>query len=183
LDVSAGDGDGPAEVLVWADAEKLAQVLLNLLSNAVKFTAEGGRVSVTTAAGRDAPDGTPCAVVRVADTGFGIAPEHLERVFEPFVQVHRQQARESQQGTGLGLAISRDLARGMGGELAAESEVGRGSTFTVTLRRATTEDGRATERRGREERRDDDRRSDEDRRHVTPDQAAGAPPGGGAGAG
>ena len=70
--------------------------------------------------------------IRVADTGRGIAPEQLERVFQPFVQVDAQLTR-TQEGVGLGLAISRDLARGMGGELTAESEPGVGSTFTLTL--------------------------------------------------
>jgi signal transduction histidine kinase len=70
--------------------------------------------------------------VRVADTGRGIAPEQLERIFQPFVQVDSRLAR-TQEGVGLGLAISRDLARGMGGDLTVESEVGTGSTFTLTL--------------------------------------------------
>jgi signal transduction histidine kinase len=113
-----------------ADDEKLRQVLLNLLSNAVKFTPPGGRVALRVTDG--AAD-----VVRVAvhDTGVGIAEDQLVRVFEPFVQVDARLTR-SQEGTGLGLAISRDLARGMGGDLTAESTVGVGSTFTLTLPRA-----------------------------------------------
>ena len=112
-----------------ADREKLRQVLLNLLSNAVKFTDRGGRVEVSCAAenGRVA--------VSVRDTGVGIATEELDRIFEPFVQVNASLTR-THEGTGLGLAISRDLARGMGGDLVAESAVGAGSTFTVTLPRA-----------------------------------------------
>ncbi len=112
---------------VRGDREKVQQVLLNLLSNAVKFTERGGRVSLGSTAGRD---GT--VLVRVADTGQGIAPEQVERVFQPFVQVDARLTR-TQEGTGLGLAISRDLARGMGGDLTAESTPGVGSTFTLTL--------------------------------------------------
>jgi PAS domain S-box-containing protein len=110
-----------------ADPEKLRQIVLNLLSNAVKFTPAGGRITVTCeAAGADA------VAVRVADTGVGIAREQLGRVFDPFVQVGRRLASNAD-GVGLGLAISRDLARGMGGDLTAESTPGVGSTFTLAL--------------------------------------------------
>ena len=70
--------------------------------------------------------------VSVSDTGRGIAADQLERVFEPFVQVDARLTR-TQEGVGLGLAISRDLARGMGGNLTAESTVGEGSRFTLSL--------------------------------------------------
>jgi signal transduction histidine kinase len=73
--------------------------------------------------------------VRVRDTGIGIPADQRERIFEPFVQVRADLTRTAE-GTGLGLAISRDLARGMGGDLAVESAVGAGSTFTLTLPRA-----------------------------------------------
>jgi signal transduction histidine kinase len=114
---------------VSADPEKLRQVLLNLLTNAVKFTGEGGRVAV-----RCVPDAAAGAMrILVSDTGRGIPVEQLERIFEPFVQVERHRTHESQQGVGLGLAISRDLAHGMGGDLTAESTLGEGSVFTLTL--------------------------------------------------
>ena len=123
----------PADrVRVLADADKLRQVLLNLISNAAKFTDPEGRVTVTTE--DDAAAGL--VRIRVRDTGRGIPSDKLEQVFDPFVQVHRHQVGEMRQGVGLGLAISRDLARGMGGVLDAESVEGEGSTFTVTLRRA-----------------------------------------------
>ncbi len=118
--------DGPPSLAVLADAEKLRQILVNLLSNAVKFTDAGGSVEIT------------CGVedarvqVRVRDTGIGIAADKLESIFDPFVQVRADLTRPHE-GTGLGLAISRDLARGMGGSLAAESTPGAGSTFTLTL--------------------------------------------------
>ena len=123
--------------LVWADREKLVQVLVNLLSNAVKFTPEGGRVSVAVLArhrgGRTARPGV--AFVRVSDTGIGIPGDKQDEVFEPFVQVRSGYTR-AHDGTGLGLAIARDLARGMGGDLRVRSREGVGSTFTVTLRLA-----------------------------------------------
>ena len=116
---------------VRADREKAQQVLINLLTNAVKFTPEGGVVSVRTRV----DESSRMVLIDVRDTGIGIPPEHLARVFEPFVQVASHAKRE-REGTGLGLAISRDLARGMGGELLATSTLGAGSTFTLALPRA-----------------------------------------------
>jgi PAS domain S-box-containing protein len=118
--------DCPTTLRARADADKLQQIVLNLLSNAVKFTEPGGRIELSGAATYD------LASIRVTDTGIGIAPGELARVFEPFVQVDVRLTR-TQEGTGLGLAISRDLARGMGGDLTVESIVGVGPTFTLTL--------------------------------------------------
>ena len=73
--------------------------------------------------------------IEVADTGVGIPPGKLDEIFDPFVQVDARRTGE-RQGVGLGLAISRDLARGMGGDLSAQSTLGEGSTFTLTLPRA-----------------------------------------------
>jgi PAS domain S-box-containing protein len=123
--------DVPPGLVARADGDKVQQVLLNLLGNAAKFTDPGGRVTLEAAAGEDGAR----VLVRVADTGVGIAPERLAAVFEPFVQVDTSRTR-SAQGSGLGLAISRDLARGMGGDLTAESAPGVGSTFTLALPRA-----------------------------------------------
>jgi PAS domain S-box-containing protein len=114
---------------VRADREKLQQIVLNLLSNAVKFTEPGGRIVMECA-----PLDDDRVEVRVSDTGVGIAPDRLEAVFQPFVQVDSALTRTNE-GVGLGLAISRDLARGMGGDLTAESTPGRGSTFTLVLPR------------------------------------------------
>ncbi|MGZ8457502.1 MAG: sensor histidine kinase, partial [Gemmatirosa sp.] len=137
---------------VRADREKLQQILLNLLGNAVKFThardGRSGRIEVacTTAAkvahesDRSAAGATAApewVVITVRDTGDGIAPEQLTRVFEPFVQVDQRFTRPHD-GVGLGLAISRDLARGMGGDLTVESTVGVGSVFTLILPRGST---------------------------------------------
>ena len=154
-----GPGDLAAEV--WADPERLGQVLLNLLSNAVKFTPAGGRLGVQWCP--LAGDGA-LGELRVWDTGIGIAADRLETIFEPFVQAHRGLTR-AHEGTGLGLTISRDLARGMGAELSVDSEEGAGSTFAVTLRRvsAATEGGgerRCTERRRSADRREQQRRQE-----------------------
>jgi signal transduction histidine kinase len=119
----------PADVAALGERDKAQQVLVNLLSNAVKFTARGGRITVTCVA-----DGESVRL-RVADSGVGIPAGSLDRAFEPFVQLDTGLTRRAE-GAGLGLAISRRLARLMGGDLTAESEVGQGSTFTLTLVRA-----------------------------------------------
>ncbi|MEP6729466.1 MAG: CHASE3 domain-containing protein [bacterium] len=124
---------GTEPYVVWADEEKLRQILINLFSNATKFTPSGGRVSFGIA-----PHETNETLVelRVSDTGIGIPSDKLDEVFDPFVQLAAVTA-PSNQGVGLGLAISRDLARGMGGELTVWSREELGSTFTLTLRKAS----------------------------------------------
>jgi PAS domain S-box-containing protein len=122
-------GTCPPDLTVRADAEKLRQILVNLLSNAMKFTERGGRIALECAPSESIVEITVC------DSGIGIPAEQLERIFEPFVQVRADLTRTAE-GTGLGLAISRDLARGMGGDLRADSEEGKGSVFTLTLPRA-----------------------------------------------
>ena len=111
-----------------ADREKVQQIILNLLGNAVKFTPAGG-VTVSAHRSEEPPNRI---LVRVQDTGLGIPREKLESIFEPFVQVQERQ-RRGIEGSGLGLAISRDLARGMGGDVTAESAVGEGSTFSLVM--------------------------------------------------
>jgi PAS domain S-box-containing protein len=119
---------GDAHLSCRADRAKMQQVLANLLSNALKFTPPAGTVTLDWEA-------TPDSVrVHVRDTGGGIAADHLETIFVPFVQLHTG-FRRVVEGTGLGLSISRELARGMGGDVSATSEVGKGSTFTLTLPR------------------------------------------------
>jgi signal transduction histidine kinase len=114
---------------VLADPEKMQQIILNLLSNAVKFTESGGTITLSAeAAGK-------CIEIRVADTGPGIPAEKLDRIFDAFVQVDRR-LNQPVQGVGLGLAISQDLAKAMGGGVSVESEVGKGSMFTLSLPRA-----------------------------------------------
>ena len=117
----------PPDVMVVGEREQVSQILANLLSNAVKFTPPGGEVTLSCE-----PDGE-VARLRVRDTGVGIPAEALERAFEPFVQLDTGLTRRAE-GAGLGLAISRRLARLMGGDVVAESTIGAGSTFTLTLR-------------------------------------------------
>jgi signal transduction histidine kinase len=117
------------DLAIHADPERVRQVLLNLLTNAIKFTASGGSIEVSCDA-----DQTH-VFVRVRDTGIGVPADKLETIFEPFVQLDRHQLH-GRAGAGLGLAISRDLARAMNGELGVESDMGQGSTFTLTLPRA-----------------------------------------------
>ena len=117
-----------SDVVVEADPDKVRQILVNLLSNAIKFTPSDGRVEIEC----QADDRVVRMIVR--DTGVGIPSAKLEEIFEPFVQLDRS-LTSTQEGSGLGLAISRDLARGMGGDLSAESAPGGGSTFVLTLAR------------------------------------------------
>jgi len=111
---------------IRADEEKTQQVLLNVLGNAIKFTEPGGTITMS------CEPGEAGVHVRVSDTSHGIAASDVECIFHPFVQVDSRSTR-AHEGTGLGLAVGRQLARGMGGDLSLESEVGVGSTFTLTL--------------------------------------------------
>ena len=122
------------DVTAYADAERVQQMLINLLTNAIKYTDSGGTISISVDEHTTA-SGAAVARVHVRDTGMGIPPEQLTRIFEPFVQVQRHPGAGSQQGVGLGLSITRDLAHGMGGDVQVVSEVGRGSTFTIVLPR------------------------------------------------
>jgi PAS domain S-box-containing protein len=121
--------NGCDDGIALGDEDKVRQILINLLSNAIKFTQQGGSISVACSV----VDGT--FKVSVTDDGLGIPKDKLDAIFEPFVQVGRDFS-SPQGGTGLGLAISRDLARRMGGELEVTSELGKGSTFTLSLRRS-----------------------------------------------
>ena len=122
---------GPA-ICVRVDRLKAEQILINLLSNAVKFTTSGGRVTLECATVAER-----AVSVEVSDSGAGIAPDQLERIFEPFVQVGRS-LTSMREGAGLGLAISRELARAMGGEISVRSTLGVGSTFVLELPRSVS---------------------------------------------
>lgn len=116
----------PPDLEVWADPTAVESVIGNLVDNAVKYTPAGGRVTVSAAAG----DGR--VRIDVRDTGPGIAPHHLPRIFERFYRVDPGRSREVG-GTGLGLAIAKHLVQESGGELGVESTPGAGSRFWVLL--------------------------------------------------
>jgi signal transduction histidine kinase/ActR/RegA family two-component response regulator len=118
----------PCPERVRADDRRLRQILINLLGNAVKFTPRGGAVSLRVEAEERGGDEWSLAFT-VEDTGIGIAPADLERIFEPFYQVGPSNA----EGLGLGLAITRRLAEAMHGRLGVKSTLGKGTAFTLTL--------------------------------------------------
>ena len=121
------EGSIPSDVpAVFADRERVHQVLFNLLDNAVRFTPPGGEVRVTA----ERHDGS--VDVHVADTGPGIAPEHLPRLFERFYRVDPARSRDDG-GTGIGLAIARSVVEAHGGRIWAHSEPGKGTVFTFEL--------------------------------------------------
>ena len=127
LDLSMADGLGD----LTADLTRTRQVLFNLLSNAAKFTEKG------TIAVEAFPESSPAGemvVFRIRDTGIGMTRDQLTHIFQPFVQADASTTKQFG-GTGLGLTISRTFCRMMGGEIAVESEQGKGSTFTVKLPR------------------------------------------------
>jgi signal transduction histidine kinase len=111
---------------VWVDTTRIDHAFSNLLSNALKHTSPGGRITLTAEAGE--------AWVRfhVSDTGIGIPAAFLSRVFEPFFRVP---GRKNETGAGLGLAIVKEIVEAHGGTVGVESEEGKGSSFSFTLRR------------------------------------------------
>jgi hypothetical protein len=118
--------DCPADIgSMSADPLRVRQSLFNLLSNAAKFTKEG-TITLTVAAHGET------RTFAVRDTGIGMTPEQVSRLFQSFTQAEAETARQYG-GTGLGLAISRHFCRMMGGDITVASEPGAGSTFTITL--------------------------------------------------
>ena len=117
---------------VLCDRLRLNQILLNLLSNAMKFTKPGGMISVRILQKRTAPEGYAAYEFQVKDTGIGMSPEFLKHVFDPFER-ERTSTVSGIQGTGLGMAITKNIVDMMGGTISVDSEVGKGTTFTVAL--------------------------------------------------
>lgn len=113
--------------LVWADARRLGQVFDNLLANAIKFSSAGGIISVRTFQEGD------WVRADVQDTGIGIAPEHLERIFDRFYQVEGASTHAGHTGSGLGLAIVKSVVEAHSGQVTVHSRPGVGSTFSVRL--------------------------------------------------
>ena len=130
------NGNCPQRVM--GDSTRVEQVLINLLGNAVKFTPHGGEVRLTI--DKLADDGSAVTMrFTVADTGVGISPEFLPRIFEPFAQEYAG-ITSSYGGSGLGLPIARQLTRMMGGDLSATSVKGEGSVFTAIMRFETPDE-------------------------------------------
>jgi signal transduction histidine kinase len=119
----------PRPVWVYADGDKLKQVFLNLTNNAIKATQGGGKVTLTLRSSNQQ------AIVRVIDTGIGIAPADQQRIFDRFYRIERSRTRSRLYGggTGLGLAIALTIIRAHGGTIELESELNKGSTFTVRM--------------------------------------------------
>jgi signal transduction histidine kinase len=125
-------------IQVLADGDKLKQVFLNLINNAIKATQAGGKVTVTLRSSNNQ------AVIRVIDTGIGIAPADQQRIFDRFYRVERSRTRSRLYGggTGLGLAIALTIIKAHQGEIELESELNKGSTFTVRLPIIDKKDGK-----------------------------------------
>jgi two-component system OmpR family sensor kinase len=115
-------------IRMMGNSDRLKQLLLNLVSNAIKFTPDGGQISLGLRR-----EGS-MARLTVTDTGVGIPPDDLARIFDRFYQADPARARSSEGGAGLGLAIAKWIAETHGGSIEVRSEVGKGTTFTVMLR-------------------------------------------------
>jgi two-component system phosphate regulon sensor histidine kinase PhoR len=115
------------EAEVFCDAEAVHQILSNLLDNALKYTPDGGNVVLAARL-----TGDDFVEIQVRDTGIGVPPEELPRLFERFYRVDKARSREMG-GTGLGLAIVKHLVRAQGGDIRVDSRVNHGSTFSFTL--------------------------------------------------
>jgi signal transduction histidine kinase len=122
----------PLLPLLLLDEKRIQQVLDNLLSNAVKFTPSGGTVAVSTRLRGEDGSGAQWVEVRVTDSGIGVPPEDVERIFRKFYQSPLSK-EQSWRGTGLGLAIARYVVEAHGGKIWVESQVGEGATFIFTL--------------------------------------------------
>lgn len=118
--------DADETIKIAANADYVKQIILNLVDNAIKYTPENGNVNVKIFADKDD------AVIKVSDTGMGIPKEDQARIFERFYRVDKARSREIG-GTGLGLAITKHIAMNLGGNISVESELEKGSTFTVRI--------------------------------------------------
>jgi signal transduction histidine kinase/HPt (histidine-containing phosphotransfer) domain-containing protein len=122
----------PVPEIIETDRVRFKQILINLVGNAIKFTERGSITIRVDLRERPGSDGDKELLITVEDTGVGIAADQLERLFRPFYQAHSE-LDHGVRGTGLGLDISRHLARLLGGEISVESELGKGSRFTLHL--------------------------------------------------
>lgn len=136
------DVTGATRLMICGDAFRLRQVLDNVLGNAVKYTPAGGRIAVHL---EETADGL--AEVRVSDTGTGIAPADLERVFEPYFRTERV-VRAGIPGTGLGMGIARDIVEAHDGTISITSEQGVGTTVCLRFPRVSSDDREQQEQHG-----------------------------------
>ena len=123
--------------VMTGDAGRIRQILLNLLGNAVKYTEEGGSIRLAVS-GEKTAENAMCLTLVVEDSGIGIKPEELPRIFDDFARLDEKR-NSAIEGTGLGLPITRSLCRAMGGDLVVASEYGKGSVFTATLMQSVDE--------------------------------------------
>jgi DNA-binding response OmpR family regulator len=184
------------DIFCYVDREKMEQILYNLFSNALKFTPEGGRVAVSVGS-RQLAVGSKmeniancqlptadfqenCTVISISDTGPGIAPDRIDRIFDRFYQADDSDSR-FQEGSGIGLALVRELVELHHGEIKAESEVGIGSTFTIYLPMGAGHLKEEEKRRRGEEEREDSSQSvvDYDTLKRDPETWTPQPPKGG----
>jgi two-component system phosphate regulon sensor histidine kinase PhoR len=137
-DISLAIEGNVRKVLVYADGQRIGQVLTNLISNAIKHSFDGGEVTVSFSVRKRS------VVTRVKDQGEGIPAEHIGRIFERFYRVDKSRSREKG-GTGLGLAIVKHILDGHGTKALVESEPGKGSTFSFRLPRHKVEENGISE--------------------------------------
>ena len=123
---AVSSGAHTLDTVVYADRQRLRQALLNLAGNAVKYNRPGGDITI-----RTAPTTSGRQQITVADTGPGIDPADLHRIFDPFQRLDA--AQSTQPGTGLGLTLTQRLVRAMGGTITVTSQPGHGTTFTIEL--------------------------------------------------
>jgi two-component system, sensor histidine kinase and response regulator len=122
-------------LVAWIDHSRITQVMTNVLSNAIKFTPPGGTIEVTACQHPDHPDSLR---ISIQDSGCGIAPEHLDHIFDRLYQVEAGHARK-EGGLGLGLTIAREIVLLHGGQISVDSQLGQGTEFTLTLPKSRPE--------------------------------------------
>jgi len=126
------DVEPEADINILADAKKLKQIMFNLLSNAVKFTPDGGSVTVNAKRSKGRQEAGDFVEISVKDSGIGIKPEDLSKLFQTFSQIESVYSK-TVEGTGLGLALTKKLVELHGGKIWVESEFGKGSKFTFLI--------------------------------------------------
>ena len=134
IELRLDDRDPATPIEFASDSRLLNLVLKNLVENSIKFTPSGGKVAITVRQANPAADETAenhsPVIIAVSDTGIGIAPEHIDRVFERFYQVDSARSGSAGRGTGLGLAIVKHAVHALGGTVKLESKLGQGTTVT-----------------------------------------------------